>query len=116
MKTCDDCGMRLWSTDKGICPTCKPEENRASYGLAPLVKMVPVTINVNIKPNEIMSLGQITIETAEEAQEATLLSDVIKSHVLKVYENSGRHKTKSAKKLGITVKTLYNHLDRYGVV
>lgn len=106
MKTCNECNMRLWSTDKGICPTCRPEENRASYGLAPLAKVV----------EQVREPKKTLITQMVETEEDVLLSSVVKAHILKVYEESGRHKTKASRKLGISIKTLYNHLDTYGVM
>lgn len=112
MKTCNECNMRLWSTDKGVCPTCKPEENRAVYGLAPLAKVVEQVR----EPRKILiqKVSDPTTETCCTMSET--LADVVKAHVLTVYEQNKRNKARAAKVLGITTKTLYNHLDRYGVV
>ena len=43
---CKLCTGKLWTTDKGICPTCFPDENRAIYGLKPLVKPTIAIENV----------------------------------------------------------------------
>lgn len=107
MKACDSCGQRLWSTDKGVCPTCKPDENRAVYGLGSLIEKVPEVVVDRRTADEVYvdSLG------TDES-----LSRVVRSYVLKIYNDSGKNKSKAAKRLGITVKTMYNHLDRHGVL
>jgi len=126
MKACNDCGQRLWSTDKGVCPTCRPDENRAVYGLKPLQEVVfkqEPTIKTMIDTNPLApslrtqkTKGRPTNPAQEGFENSESLENVIKSHILKSYELSGKNKSRAANKLGITVKTLYNHLDRYGVV
>jgi transcriptional regulator with PAS, ATPase and Fis domain len=101
--------MRLWSTDKGVCPTCKPEENRAVYGLAPLAKVVEQVREP--KRTLVRPLTQMV-----ETQEDVSLASIVKAHILKVYEENGRNKLRASKKLGISNRTLYNHLDMYGVM
>lgn len=41
------------------------------------------------------------------------LEEVIKNHVLKAIEEAGGSKTKAAGLLGVSVKTVYNHVNRY---
>ncbi|HEC32468.1 MAG TPA: sigma-54-dependent Fis family transcriptional regulator, partial [Deltaproteobacteria bacterium] len=43
------------------------------------------------------------------------LDEVVKNHILKVYENTGRNKTKTASVLGIGLNTLRRKLSLYGV-
>jgi two-component system response regulator HydG len=44
------------------------------------------------------------------------LEDVEKSHILRTLEHNHGNKTKTAHSLGITIKTLYNKLHRYGIL
>ena len=122
MKECNDCGQRLWSTDKGVCPSCRPDENRAVYGLKPLQEILAtqeptLRTMVETTPSKAKRYAGRPTNPAQEGFESSeSLEDVIKNHILKSYELSGKNKSRAATKLGITVKTLYNHLDRYGVV
>lgn len=112
MKTCDQCNMRLWSTDKGVCPTCKPEENRAVYGLAPLAKVVEQVR----EPRKIL-IQKVTDPTTETCcTMSETLADVVKNHIIATYEKHGKNKARASRALGISNRTLYNHLDMYGVM
>ncbi len=54
-----------------------------------------------------------------EASDFTLdmpLDDVEKSHILRTLAYNHGNKTKTAQTLGITIKTLYNKLHRYGIL
>jgi DNA-binding NtrC family response regulator len=44
------------------------------------------------------------------------LEDVEKNHILRTLTYNHGNKTKTAQSLGITIKTLYNKLHRYGVI
>ena len=44
------------------------------------------------------------------------LEDVEKNHILRTLAYNSGNKTKTAQSLGITIKTLYNKLHRYGVI
>lgn len=112
MKTCNDCGMRLWSTDKGVCPGCKPDENRAVYNLPPLAKVVAEDKR---EPKKILIQnpleGTCTVRNISET-----LADVVKDHILTTYNRYGRNKARTSRALGISNRTLYNHLTNYGVM
>lgn len=44
------------------------------------------------------------------------LETVVNNHLLKVYIENDRNKLRTAKILGITVKTLYNRFNKMGIV
>jgi transcriptional regulator with GAF, ATPase, and Fis domain len=58
-------------------------------------------------------------KTRTEGPEFTLdmsLEDVEKNHILRTLAYNHGNKTKTAQSLGITIKTLYNKLHRYGIL
>ncbi len=65
---------------------------------------IPVAMRL---PKETAHLSQFHIETP--------LEEVEKSHILRSLAFNQGNKTKTALSLGITIKTLYNKLHRYGV-
>lgn len=54
-------------------------------------------------------------EATEISSEMTL-DEVEKNHILRTLTFQGGNKTKTAQSLGITIKTLYNKLHRYGIL
>lgn len=58
---------------------------------------------------------QAIADEAENFTEMTL-HELEKLHICRTLEHLGGNKTRAAKKLGITVKTLYNKLHSYGLV
>jgi len=42
------------------------------------------------------------------------LEEVVKSHVLAALKLAGGNKAKAAGLLGVSIKTVYNHVNRYG--
>ncbi len=51
-----------------------------------------------------------------EAFEPITIQEIEKRHICKTLEHLGGNKTRAAKSLGITVKTLYNKLHSYGLI
>ena len=52
----------------------------------------------------------------EEVYVEMTLGDLEKKHICRTLNFLGGNKTKTAKTLGITVKTLYNKLHSYGMI
>jgi hypothetical protein len=82
MKECNDCGQRLWSTDKGVCPSCKPDENRAVYGLKPLQEIIAtkeptLKTMVETAPAKAKRYGRPTNPAQEGFESSESLEDVI---------------------------------------
>ena len=55
------------------------------------------------------------VEVKDVYQEVTLF-DLEKKHIIDTLDHLGGNKTRAAKTLGITVKTLYNKLHSYGLI
>jgi two-component system response regulator HydG len=69
------------------------------------------------RPESQDSAGQGVIPGLTTSHPAgTLLEDVEKSHILNTLDSCRGNKTRAAHQLGITIKTLYNKLHRYGAI
>ena len=64
---------------------------------------------------ELMSEEIQEVEEVKEFSEMSL-SDLEREHICSTLDHLGGNKTRAAKSLGITVKTLYNKLHSYGLV
>jgi Nif-specific regulatory protein len=58
----------------------------------------------------------ITIDRLELDVGEINIHDLEKTHILATLDHLGGNKTRAAKSLGITVKTLYNKLHSYGMI
>lgn len=50
-----------------------------------------------------------------QAENFPKLDEVVKTHVLSALDLAGGNKAKAAELLGVSIKTVYNHLGRYGL-
>lgn len=55
-------------------------------------------------------------EVLARRAERKTLADVVRDHILSTYLRHDGDKTATAAELGVCLKTLYNHLRRYGVI
>jgi Nif-specific regulatory protein len=73
-------------------------------------------LDQNIQNAEAVSaVSEKPVAAAKVEFQHLTLEELEKTHIMGTLENLGGNKTKTAKVLGITVKTLYNKLHSYGV-
>lgn len=81
-------------------------------GFANFLKFVTDSLDEIAPPSENkMELHFPILENPESEK----IDDVIKAHILKVFELHKGNKMSAAKALGITSKTLYTRLEQYGL-
>lgn len=72
-------------------------------------------LDQNIQNAELEKAVPAPVIVKNSVFEHITLEELEKNHITETLENLGGNKTKTAKVLGITVKTLYNKLHSYGV-
>lgn len=73
-------------------------------------------IDESLLPESIKEIPVVKEEVKAVSYVEMTLEDLEKSHICRTLEHLKGNKTKTAKVLGITVKTLYNKLHAYGMV
>jgi Nif-specific regulatory protein len=86
-----------------------------AFILAEGVIIEKLHLDQNIQNAEVLPVVEKTIIVKNAEFIHVTLEELEKGHIMSTLENLGGNKTKTAKVLGITVKTLYNKLHSYGV-
>lgn len=126
MIVCEHCQSQMSKEWKCKCPTLSDLKLRA---LQPFIEKVNgwanflAMVKTASEPQVMTELPKLAIRAEEPsgpvlepkpAPELETLEEVVRAHILKVYEATGRNKMAAAKALGITAKTIYSKLELYG--
>ena len=83
----------------------------------PEIKLDDLPFNIRMAHGSAQQSGHAAISNASgSVAVAMTLEDLEKNHILQMLAYQHGNKTKTAKVLGITIKTLYNKLHRYGIL
>lgn len=91
-------------------------ELRNTMDRAYLLSDAEKEINIKHFPETVISGFNQQGKEEKSEYRAVSLDDLEKDHIVKTLEHLGGNKTRAAKVLGITVKTLYNKLHNYGMI
>ncbi len=72
-------------------------------------------LDQNIQNAEVQPVVEKSVQVKSQEFVLVTLEELERNHIMSTLENLGGNKTKTAKVLGITVKTLYNKLHSYGI-
>jgi Nif-specific regulatory protein len=86
-----------------------------AFILAEGVIIEKLHLDQNIQNAEVKLVVEKVVQVKVSDFIPVTLEELEKGHIMITLENLGNNKTKTAKVLGITVKTLYNKLHSYGV-
>ena len=80
------------------------------------IRLEDLPFNIRMAQTTNNHSGQNSNAAAGQGSIAMSLEDLEKNHILQMLAYQHGNKTKTAKVLGITIKTLYNKLHRYGLL
>jgi two-component system response regulator HydG len=80
------------------------------------IRLEDLPFNIRMAQSAAMQVGQNSGNGAGTPLIAMSLEDLERNHILQMLAYQHGNKTKTAKVLGITIKTLYNKLHRYGML
>jgi Nif-specific regulatory protein len=72
-------------------------------------------LDQNIQNAEVQPVVEKVVQVKSQEFIPVTLEELERNHIMNTLENLSGNKTKTAKVLGITVKTLYNKLHSYGI-
>jgi signal recognition particle GTPase len=106
IKHAKNMGIEYFDSDLSMLP-----KDIVKAGMEEAKKLEEI-IKDRIKPKQVEIVSTLEIESYDEMT----LHDLEKLHICRTLDHLEGNKTRAAKVLGITVKTLYNKLHSYGLV